>query len=220
MSMVRPLILLLAWLMLPAAGYAQSQDAQAQRQSAQAPGPNEQEWPCVQRLVPELSAGQLWRGPPLDEVEGFWGADAEIAPLIPKLTSLDTSPEEASAAIDSFAEGLDPANAEDRLRLLFQGVLEGINGERQRTINGIFRYASGQRALAEQISAENAELRGLRLDQQIETQGNLAEIRQRRDWDLRVFDARAALLTQLCDRPVMLEQRAFALARAIEGELP
>lgn len=199
-------LVLLVWLGLPALASAQGQE--------------QQDWPCVQRLVPELSAGQLWRGPSLDDVHGFWGADAEIAPLVPKLVSLDRSLDEARAEIDTFADELAPDQAEERLGLLFTGVLEGINGERQRTINGIMRYAARQKALAEQISAENAELHGLRLDQEIEAQGELAEIRQRRDWDLRVFDARAALLTQLCDRPVMLEQRAFALARAIEGELP
>ena len=30
--------------------------------------PQSTDWPCVQRLVPKLEAGQMWSGPPLEEV--------------------------------------------------------------------------------------------------------------------------------------------------------
>lgn len=27
------------------------------------------DWPCVQRLLPEIAGGMVWAGPPLDEAE-------------------------------------------------------------------------------------------------------------------------------------------------------
>ena len=40
------------------------------------------------------------------------------------------------------------------------------------------------------------------------------------DWDTRIFTDRQAQLTYVCETPVILEQRAFALGRAIAGHLP
>lgn len=200
--LILPLALLLAW---PGAALAESADP---------------DWPCVQRLVPELSTAQMWSGPPLDRIDGFWAGDPEIAPLVPKLVSLDTPLAEARLLIGTFAEGVSGAARAERLGLLAIGVLEGINGERDRTIAGIKRYTARQRALAERIARENADLAGVRLDQPLEEQGELALVRARRDWDLRVFDAREGMLSQVCERPVLLEQRAYALARAIQERLP
>lgn len=181
---------------------------------AQTAGPD---WPCVQRLVPELSAAQIWSGPPLEEVDGFWATDPVIAPLVPELVALETPLSEARVRIASLAEQTDEAARSGRLRLLFAGVLEGVNGERSRTIAGIKRYARRQQALAARIAAENAELRPDR--EPIEAEGETALMLERRNWDLRVFDIRESMLSQICERPVLLEQRAFALAREIEDHL-
>ena len=40
-----------------------------------------------------------------------------------------------------------------------------------------------------------------------------------RQWDLRVFEDRQRVLRQICEQPVRLEQRAFALSRALQAEL-
>ena len=40
-----------------------------------------------------------------------------------------------------------------------------------------------------------------------------------RDWDIRIYDDRRGSLTYLCEQPVLLEQRAFTLARTIVSHL-
>jgi hypothetical protein len=40
-----------------------------------------------------------------------------------------------------------------------------------------------------------------------------------RDWDVRIYDDRHSSLSYLCEQPVLLEQRAFALARTIVDQL-
>ena len=178
------------------------------------------DWPCVQRLVPELAEGQMWSGPPLASIEGFWVADPVIAPLVPEIVDIARPMDEVAMRIDGFATSADDEEREARLTMLFLGVLDYVNGERARVIERIKRYARGQRALADQIAAASATLHGIRVDIAPEDQTpEVQETLARRDWDLRVFDDRMSMLSQICDQPVLLEQRVFAVARAIQGHL-
>jgi hypothetical protein len=94
-------------------------------------------------------------------------------------------------------------------------MLEIINRDRTSIIQGIKKYARGERALAESITEKNERLSELPADQILEREALIAE----RDWDIRIYDDRRNSLTYLCEQPVLLEQRAFALARAIVGNL-
>ncbi|MFK8252159.1 hypothetical protein [Ancylobacter terrae] len=38
-------------------------------------------------------------------------------------------------------------------------------------------------------------------------------------WDTRIYDTRTQAVTAVCESPVILEQRAFALARAIQNAM-
>jgi hypothetical protein len=99
--------------------------------------------------------------------------------------------------------------------MLFVRTLEIINRDRSSIIGGIKEYARGQRALAEKINQKNERLIDFPKDQVLERETLVAE----RDWDVRIYDDRARSLTYLCEQPVLLDQRAFALARAIAGHL-
>ena len=178
------------------------------------------DWPCVQRLVPELAEGQMWGGPPLGSVEGFWIADPVIAPLVPEIVDIARPMDAVAGLIDDFITATPETEREARLTMLFSGTLDYVNGERSRVIERIKRYARGQRALADQIAAASATLHGIRVD--IAPEDQPPEVREtlaRREWDLRVFDDRMSMLSQVCDQPVLLEQRAFAVAREIQGHL-
>ena len=112
-----------------------------------------------------------------------------------------------------------PAPRGPRLGLLFTASLEIINGERSDQIEGIKRYARRQQTLAKRIAAESAKLGNLPPGPDVVPPPELADIKQARDWDIRVFEERQRSLKYLCDQPVALEQRAFALARALEAKL-
>src|SRR5215475_15955229 len=66
-----------------------------------------QEWPCVQRKVAVLTSAQFWDGP---QVEGLsqWHDNASITQLIPKLSSRRVAIEDATAAIEGFANEQPP----------------------------------------------------------------------------------------------------------------
>ena len=123
--------------------------------------------------------------------------------------------EQAAAQVEQFARGLAAERKNEQLTRLFARTLEIINRDRSSIVQGIKKYARGQRALADRITARNEQLIGLAAGQALERDALLAE----RDWELRIYEDRRAAQGYLCEQPVLLEQRAFALARAIAGHL-
>jgi hypothetical protein len=171
------------------------------------------DWPCVQRLVPQIAPAAIWSGPPLDLVESAHhpAIDELAAELAVRRVPLD----EAVPMIEAFASGLEAEANAASLTLLFARTLEIINRDRSSIIEGIRKFSRGQRALADRIADANSELRALPVDSVLERDALVMQ----RDWDARIFDERRTSLTYLCEQPVLLDQRAFALARAIAGHL-
>ena len=175
------------------------------------------DWPCVQRLVPRLESGQMWPGPPIDAI-----ADAQpsvaVSTLAVELSDLSLTDAELASRVQAFAASLAPESRETELVHLFAATLEEINRTRAGLIEGIRRYARGQQQLAQRIARENRALDEER------TAGadpvRLAELQASREWATRVHLDRQRQLTLVCDQPVRLEQRAFALARLIQEQLP
>ena len=184
---------------------------------AQAVHAQTSDWPCQQRLMPTLEPGQMWSDPPVDAAPTV--PPAELSALTQQLTALHQSPEALAAAVQAFADGLPADQKSARLSLLFAVALQRLNGERATLINGIKRYARGQQRMAEKISAETRALDALRKESGTPPE-RIADLQAERDWDARVFTERQHSLQLVCEQPVLLEQRAFALARLIQDKLP
>jgi hypothetical protein len=188
------------------------------RSAAAATG-SDPDWPCVQRKVLEISAGQVWNGPPLDGIGESWRDDEALADLARSIASRRTDMAAAKEKIAAFASAAGP-DKDRRLTLLFAGVLATINAERSSIIAGIGRYARRQQGLAEKISAQAEELDRLpkddATDEQIDRREELLEIQA---WDSRIFRERERSLQYVCELPVLLDQRAFALGREISAQL-
>jgi hypothetical protein len=183
-------------------------------QAAQAAA--EGDWPCIQRKVSELTAAQMWDGPDLNTA-AVWRDDSAIAALAAELAQRRLSLNEAAPRIERFAAEAG-RDRDTRLTALFARVLDRINAERGRLIAGIERYARKQRELAERIKATGLALAARRT----EPPGggpSPSELEESLQWDTRIYDERQAALTYVCESPVLLEQRAFALAREIRNRL-
>jgi hypothetical protein len=180
--------------------------------AAAATGENS-DWPCVQRLVPEIAPGMIWAGPPLDTVAGE--PSPAIDDLAAELAARRVPLEQAEAQVADFAKTLANEQKDEQLTRLFARTLGIINGDRGSIIQGIKKYARGQRTLAETITEKNERLSELPKDEVVARDTLIAE----RDWDIRIYDDRERSLTYLCEQPVLLEQRAFALARTIASHL-
>jgi hypothetical protein len=187
------------------------------RAGAQQPSPDP-DWPCIQRKVPELSVGQVWTGPPIEAALQGWRSDREIAELAGDLAARRTPFEEAEAAIASFAEGLDAAEKAEKLTLLFAGIFATLDGERSDVMAGIDRYGRRQKEMADEIRARQTRLSDMRSASPDSPE--VAAFNDELLAEVRVFDDRRTSLTFVCEAPILIEQRLFALGRAIESELP
>lgn len=177
----------------------------------------EADWPCPQRLVPKLEPGLMWSGPALDSVAA--SPDPSVAALSHKLMDLHAPPEALTAEVKAFSDGLPAERREATLTELFAVTLDRLNADRSTLISGIKRYARGQKALAEKVAAETRSLDALR-QQPSPDPAQLDALETARTWDTRVFSDRQHSLRLVCDQPVLVEQRAFALARIIQEQLP
>jgi hypothetical protein len=181
--------------------------------------PVDDDWPCQQRKTGAISRAAVWAGP---EASGRWDDDSQVSALARKLASRRTPLEEAGPLIDAFARDAG-ADKDKRLTLLFDGTLDLINGERNKVMAAITRYAKGQKALAAKVredadkAADAQESQGY--GQDITAPDALEKAHPELKWDKRIFDDRAQALTYVCESPVLLEKRAFALARAIQEKL-
>ncbi len=173
------------------------------------------DWPCVQRKVPALSLGQMWAGP---VPQGDWRDDSEVEALAREIAARRSPLEEVEAKVAAFAEAAPEAERPERLAELFAGVLETIDAERGQLIGGIGRYARNQAALSDRIEAMQRELAALEAAEPKDFD-RIEELEDTLAWETRIFRDRAQSLTYVCETPVLLEQRAFAIARLIAARL-
>jgi hypothetical protein len=176
-----------------------------------------QDWPCVQRKVPELSLASVWAGPPLDEAASKWRSQSDIASLVALLAARRTSEAEARVAIAKLSTSSGDARRQ-KLQALLVGLFETINGERSDIVAGIERYGRKQIQLAETLRQETTKLDSMRQDAKADP-SELARMNEQLTWSLRVFDERQRSLRFVCEVPVLIEQRLFVLVRAIQTAL-
>ena len=177
--------------------------------------PNEHIWPCVQRKVDEVTAGQVWPGPPLETADGAPRGDAInqfVAAVAPRRVPLG----DAEAKAREFVRSLPEAERKTRATAAFAELLSTLNAERSAIMNGIERYGARQQALATRLREENAAIGDLRNKGEM---GKAADAQEALVWDTRLFQERRQSLTYVCEVPVLIEQRLFALGRAMSGEL-
>lgn len=181
------------------------------------------DWPCAQRRVPTIGYGAVWTGPDPTGAASEWGNDREAAQLARKLASRRTELREADILIDEFAEKLDPTEKAKRLTHVFAGVYEIVTGERTTVMNGIVRYAQGQRRLAERIRDEADKVSELKDAPDNDTtkvaSKEIAELETKFNWDRRIFDERNQSVSYVCEVPTLLEQRLGEIAKRIQAKL-
>ena len=181
---------------------------------ARAVDPRYPDWPCVQAKVPEISAAAVWAGPPLDDAEKSWESDPRLKDMVPQLAQRRMPIEGAQKAIAEFVVG----NVTERERkgmLLFAGLFERINRERAEVMTGIERLGRRQKELAEKIRADISDLHKLQ-DSTAPNEAKLQELGNEVQWSTRIFEDRQKSVRYVCEVPTLIEQRLFALSRAVQ----
>jgi hypothetical protein len=189
----------------------------ALRSMALAADPRFPDWPCNQIKVPEISVAAVWAGPSIDDVGNAWEDDATIKDLVARLAARRTSLDDAQKAISDVITGTE-SERQKKAKLIFAALFKTLNHERSEVMQGIERYFRKQKELSGQIRSTILQLRDLQ-DQPDPDQSRIDELTNRVEWDTRIFEERRKTMNFVCEVPVLIEQRLFALARAIQQSL-
>jgi hypothetical protein len=179
--------------------------------------PRYPDWPCVQAKVPEISLAAVWAGPPLDDATDKWKNDAKVSALVPKLAARRTPLEEAKKAVTEFLSG-SAAEKTETGKLLFAGLFETLNAQRNSVLNGLERVTRKQREAADKIRSDTLALQALQ-DTSPPDQPKIDELSNQLIWETRIFEDRRRVIGFVCEVPTAIDQRLFALGRAIQQEM-
>ncbi len=179
--------------------------------------PRYPDWPCAQAKVPEISLPAVWAGPSLDDVQNKWKDDAKVSALVTRLAARRTPVDEAEKEIKEFLAGA----ASDKVtagKLLFAGLFDNLNAERSSVMSGLERVTRRQREAAEKIRDDTIALQGLQGASPPDQQ-KIDELSNQLLWETRIFEDRRRVVKYVCEVPTAIDQRLFALGRAIQQEM-
>lgn len=172
--------------------------------------PSDPDWPCIQRKVERLSLGVMWPHP---VPEGAEPLPAELGDVAAQLALRRVSEEEAQALVKEVAER-HPELGLDGYGRIYQEAFERIDRQRAEIVAGITRYARNQARLAAEIEDLRAEMARLEAAE-VPDFDRMDAVEEEIDWRVRIFRDRDRALTYVCESPVLLEQRAYAIAQML-----
>lgn len=185
--------------------------------AALAADPRYPDWPCHQIKVPEISVAAVWAGPPIDNVGDAWEQDPAISDLVARLAARRTPLADAEKTV-SDAITASAAERQQKAKLIFAGLFKTLNQERSEVMSGIERFSRKQKELADEIRSMVSQLHELQ-DAPNHDEHKIDELASGVEWNTRIFEDRQKSINYVCEVPVAIEQRLFALARAIQQSL-
>jgi hypothetical protein len=180
-----------------------------------APRTNDPDWPCQQVKVSELSVASFWSGPAVDPATTKWQQDTAVATLVGAIAQRRLPMDQAATRIAGFAKTTDKSRT---LPLLFAGVFEVLNHERETVLNGLDRFGQRQKVLAANLRRDGEDLRAAQTATPPDD-AKVADLTQHLLWDQQFFETRRQSLQYACDVPTTIEQRLYGLAKAIQDNL-
>jgi hypothetical protein len=123
----------------------------------------------------------------------------------------------AAQRIDAFAKTV--AEDKDRtLGLVFAGIFDVLNSEREKVVAGLDRFGKRQKSLADGLRQDGEALRAAQTENPPDP-GKVTKLTQKLTWDQQLFESRRQSLRFACDLPTTIEQRLYGLSQAIQAHL-
>ena len=185
------------------------------------PNKSNPDWPCQQILVPHMSPAAMWTGPSIKGLDKT--SDQKIDDLATRLAQRRLPIEQAKAEVDAFAKAAG-SDRKQKLTLLFALLFDKLDTERSQVLDGLVRFGHRQTDMAAKIRAENQKIHEAQDKYTSPEQANdpsspVSTAAKQLQWDLRIFQERHKTLSYVCEVPVLIEQRLFALAREIQNNM-
>jgi hypothetical protein len=184
---------------------------------ARAADPRYPDWPCVQPKVPELSSASMWDGPSIADVGGGWQNDPKVKDLVALVAARRTPIDAAQKAIAEFITG-GADEKQQKAKEVFAGVFDTLNAQRSDIMDGLERVSRKEMDLATKIESDVNNLHALE-DKPDADESKIKALASEIEWGTRIFEDRRKTIRYVCEVPTTIEQRIFALARAIQQTL-
>jgi len=184
---------------------------------AHAADPRYPDWPCVQPKVPELSSAAMWDGPSIADVGGGWQNDPKVKDLVELVAARRTPIDTAQKAIAEFITGA-ADEKQQKAKEVFAGVFDTLNAQRSDIMDGLERVSRKEMDLATKIESDVNNLHALE-DKPDADESKIKALASEIEWSTRIFEDRRKTIRYVCEVPTTIEQRIFALARAIQQTL-
>ena len=175
--------------------------------------PADPDWPCMQRLVPTLTASTLWGG---HDAAGDWRADPAVAAVVAAVAPRGVSAADGTARLDQFVATVPAADRPAVSAQVFAGLVDETNVQRSQIIDRLRDIARRQRTLTELTSRVTVDLRALPADAPA---AQREEIVSRRGFLIREYEQIERTIRYACEVPVQMEQKLGALAQALQRGL-
>lgn len=168
-------------------------------------------WPCLQRKVANLSIGLMWPHP-VEPVEMAPDMTRDVKVLAENMALRRVPIETVQALVTDFVATHDADTA--LLGTVFEQVFTPLAKRRGQVIQGIEKFSLSQIAMTERIDQARADMDQL-MAADAPDFDKVDQLEEQIDWDQRIYTDRQKSLTYVCETPVLLEKRLFAIAQML-----
>ena len=173
------------------------------------------DWPCIQVLVPQISAASIWDGPSVDDVEKTELYEEPSRELV--FAVVEKHEPLTDTDLDNYVNQFSAEQRNPSLTYLFGALLKRFNDKRRQQISTIKRYTRTQIKSAEEI--ENLMDQKAEFENQQVSSEQLDELESKLHWQKRMFKEREQAFNYLCELPQEIAQQAGEAARTISAKL-
>ena len=162
----------------------------------------------MQRYQPTLTAGTYWTGPP---PASDWHNDQQIAALVAAIAPRTVPLDQAVRQLNGFIAGLPASNRDAELSIVFAGLVDETNRQRDQIVARLHDLTRRQREITHIVE-------GIPANPNADPATD--EVTQRRGFLLREFDGTERTIRYACEIPVSLEARLGEFGRVLEAARP
>jgi hypothetical protein len=173
------------------------------------------EWPCDAPLAERFDPVQVWGSPLPSSLPEGWRQDPGVREVVEFVANPENPPAQGAKRIATFAAPLG-AEREERLVLVFAGLLDQFNLLRRFVIEGVRDFVLRAKILREAIDRNETAVAALPTEAREEQRQGYLEARS---WDARRMDDALDEAEFLCRRYGYLDRKLRELTAAIRAAL-
>ena len=176
------------------------------------------DWPCELPLAERFEPTQVWGGALPRALPERWRHDAAVREVVEFAANPENPPGQGAKRIVAFAAPLE-AEREERLMMVFAGLLDQFNLLHGFVIEGVRDFILRAKILREAIERNEAAVAALPLEERAEVEAQRRGYLEARFWDARRMDDALEEAEFLCRRYAYLDEKLRRLTEAVRSVL-